>query len=561
VKRTFSWELVAFGLPILVGLVLCAVDVVRPFHPGSVGLEASYFVPGPFAVRVDRVSAGTPAALAGIRSGDELRVLDPRPAYVLRTVKDGQTVHVARVRDGATIALKAVAAPRTVFPLEWVAIRIVFLIFTAVLIAGQPRDRSVRTLALFLLSIGLMCDWWTYPPGFGVAGMVLRLASGAIGFPALVAFVLDFAHGTTPDAFARRARAALPAVAVGYAALVALKNGLLFGAGYYLAVSDAAIGACNGLFFTVAALLLARYAMHATERERQQAAWIALSFVVALTGGVTYLAAGFLVPGGAFWGDVAALAMIALPCGLAYAILRHHLLDISFAIDQAVAYSVATFALLVVFTGMDFFAKSALEKGRDQRTIANIIAAGAVLFIIKLVHTRVNHYVRLALFRRRMQRLAKLHAFAKDLRFFDEPAQLERELVSALDETLDHCGCAYYVRDGTRLVRTAGTDGTAEAIDPNDAAILRVQSTGAVARIGELRSSLRADYAFPVIVRGGLGGVVLLGTGDSLRSYAPDEIAAIQAVVTTAGDTHHVLRAYAGGREGDGYGAAGVLVK
>jgi hypothetical protein len=50
---------------------------------------------------------------------------------------------------------------------------------------------------------------------------------------------------------------------------------------------------------------------------------------------------------------------------------------------------------------------------------------------------------------------------------------------------------------------------------------------------------------FPVIVRGGLGGVVLLGTGDSLRSYAPDEIAAIQDVVTTAGDTHHVLRAYA----------------
>jgi hypothetical protein len=141
--------------------------------------------------------------------------------------------------------------------------------------------------------------------------------------------------------------------------------------------------------------------------------------------------------------------------------------------------------------------------------------------------------------------LAKLRAFAKDLRFFDAPAQLERELVHTLDETLDHCGCAYYLREGTRLVRIAGTDGSAETIDSNDAAILRVQSCGAVARVGELRSNLHADYAFPVIVRGGLGGVVLLGTGDSLRSYAPDEIAAIQDVVTTAGDTHHVLRAYA----------------
>ncbi len=421
-----------------------------------------------------------------------------------------------------------------------------FLIVTAVLIVGRPRDRSVRALALFLLSIGLMCDWWTYPPALAVAGIVLRLASGAIGFPALIAFVLDLAHGTAPDALARRARAALPAVWIGYAALVALKNGLLYGAGYYLVAADAAIGICNAAFFVVAALLLAGYALRASERERQQAAWIALSFVIALAGGVTYLVAGLVVAGGAFWGDVAALAMAVLPAGLAYAILRHRLLDISFAIDQAVAYSIATFALLVVFTGMDFFAKSKFEGDPDKRTFANIIAAGAVLFVIKIVHTRVNHYVRLALFRRRMKRLAKLRAFAKDLRFFDEPAQLERELAQALDETLDHCGCAYYVRNGTRLVRTAGTDGTAESIDLNDAAILRVQSTGAVARIGDLHSKLPAAYAFPVIVRGGLGGVVLLGTGDSLRWYAPDEVAAIQDVVTTAGDTHHVLRAYAG---------------
>ncbi|HEY6236182.1 MAG TPA: hypothetical protein VIW69_13870 [Candidatus Elarobacter sp.] len=62
-----------------------------------------------------------------------------------------------------------------------------------------------------------------------------------------------------------------------------------------------------------------------------------------------------------------------------------------------------------------------------------------------------------------------------------------------------------------------------------------MQSSGGVARIGELRSNLPAAYAFPVIVRGGRGGVVLLGNGDSLRSYA-----------------------HAGG---DDYGAAGVLVK
>ncbi|MDQ6941350.1 MAG: hypothetical protein M3169_02410 [Candidatus Eremiobacteraeota bacterium] len=543
-RRPF-WEIAAFALPLLLGLVLCAVDVVRPFGPGTVGLERSRYVPGPFVVRVESLRDGTPATRAGIRAGDELRVGAPRPAFALRTVKAGQTIGVVAAGGGAAIPLRADPAPHTVFPIEWVAIRIVVLIVTAVLIVGRPRDRSVRALALFLLSIGLMCDWWTYPPALAVAGMVLRLASGAIGFPALIAFVLDLAHGTAPDALARRARAMLPAVWIAYAALVALKNGLLYGAGYYLVAADAAIGICNAAFFVVAALLLASYALRASERERQQAAWIALSFVVALAGGVTYLVAGLVVAGGAFWGDVAALAIAVLPAGLAYAILRHRLLDISFAIDQAVAYSIATFALLVVFTGMDFLAKSKFEGDPDKRTFANIIAAGAVLFVIKIVHTRVNHYVRLALFRRRMERLAKLRAFAKDLRFFDEPAQLERELVHALDETLDHCGCAYYVRNGTRLVRIAGTDGTAESIDLNDAAILRVQSTGAVARVGELHSNLPAAYAFPVIVRGGLGGVVLLGNGDSLRSYAPDEIAAIQDVVTTAGDTHHVLRAYA----------------
>jgi hypothetical protein len=546
-KRAPVWEIAAFALPLLLGLVLCALDVVRPFGPGTVGLERSRYVPGPFVLRVESVAGRTPAARAGIRAGAVLRVDEPRPAFALRTVKAGQTIHVTDAVVGAPMALRADPAPRSLFPMEWVAIRIVFLIVTAMLVAGRARDRPlpVRSLALFLLSIGLMCDWWTYPPALAVAGMVLRLASGAIGFPALVAFVLDLARGTAPDAFARRARAALPAVWIAYAVLVALKNVPLYAAGYYFFAADVAIGICNAAFFAVAAMLLASYAMRASERERQQAAWIALSFVVALAGGVTYLIAGIVVAGGAFWGDVAALAMTVLPAGLAYAILRHQLLDISFAIDQAVAYSIATFALLVVFTGMDFFAKSTFEGDPDKRTFANIVAAGAVLFVIKIVHTRVNHYVRLALFRRRMKRLADLRAFAKDLRFFDQPSQLERELVHALDELLDHCGCAYYLREGQRLVRIAGTDGTAESIDPNDAAILRVQSSGAVARIGELRSDLPAAYAFPVIVRGGLGGVVLLGRGDSLRSYAPDEIAAIQDVVTSAGDTHHVLRAYA----------------
>ena len=244
-KRTFGWEIVAFALPVLVGLVLCAVDVMRPFGPGTVGLERSRYVPGPFALRVETVTPGTPAARNGIREGDVLRVDAPRPAFALRTVKAGQTLTVTRAADGATIPLTAVRAPRAVFPLEWAAIRIVFLIVTAVLIAGRPRDRSVRALALFLLSIGLMCDWWTYPPALAVAGIVLRLASGALGFPALVAFVLDLAHGTAPDAFARRARAALPAVWVAYPLLVALKNVPLYGAGYYLFAADVAMASAT----------------------------------------------------------------------------------------------------------------------------------------------------------------------------------------------------------------------------------------------------------------------------------------------------------------------------
>ena len=320
-QRTFGWEIVAFALPILVGLVLCAVDVMRPFGPGTVGLERSRYVPGPFALRVEKVKYESPAARTGVQPGDVLRVDAPHPAFALRTVKVGETLTVTREGDGAILQLKADPTTRAVFPLEWAAIRIVFLIFTAVLIAGRPRDRSVRALALFLLSIGLMCDWWTYPPALAVAGTVLRLTSGAIGFPALIAFVLVLARGTAPDAFTRRARAALPGMWIAYTLLVALKNLPLYAAGYYLFAADVAIGVCNAAFFLAAALLLASYAMRANERERQQAAWIALSFVVALAGGVTYLVAGIVVAGGAFWGDVAALAMVAPPCGLAYAIL------------------------------------------------------------------------------------------------------------------------------------------------------------------------------------------------------------------------------------------------
>lgn len=543
-KRSISWDVSIFALPLLCALALCVVDIVRPFAPGTVGLERVRPVPGPFAVHVDAAPTG-PARRALVHAGDVLRVNERWPAFALKTVKTGETLHVSPDGTHDVIPLTAAAAPHPLFSLEWAAIRILFLIFTAVLIFNRPRDRSVRSLCLFLLAVVLMCDWWTYPPALAVVGMVLRLGSGAIGFPALVLFVLDLARETAPDTFARRARAALPVVTAAYVLVVAAKNVLFYAGGYDLYAADIAVVAFNVAFFVVAAVLLANYAVRATERERQQAAWIALSFVVGLAGGMTYLLATIVVAGGAWWGDFAALAMIALPVGLAYSILRHRLLDISFAIDQAVAHSVATFALLVVFTGVDFFAKAQFEGKPGERTFANLLAAGAVLFIIRIVHTRVNRVVRFALFRRRVERLAKLHKFAKDLRFFDDPARLEREVVQYLDETMSRCGAAYYVRDGGRLVRVAGTDGTADTVDPNDLAILRIQSTGDVARVGEVRSNLRASYAFPVIARGVLAGVVLLGTDDSLRSYAPDEIAALQEVVCTAGDTHHVLRAYA----------------
>ncbi len=92
-RRPF-WEIAAFALPLLLGLVLCAVDVVRPFGPGTVGLERSRYVPGPFVVRVESLRDGTPATRAGIRAGNELRVDEPRPAFALLTVKAGQTIGV-----------------------------------------------------------------------------------------------------------------------------------------------------------------------------------------------------------------------------------------------------------------------------------------------------------------------------------------------------------------------------------------------------------------------------------------------------------------------------------
>ncbi len=434
--------------------------------------------------------------------------------------------------------------PHTLFAKEWTGIRVVFIVLTAVLLGARRRDRSVRALAYFLLAVGLTCDWWTYPAPLALVGRALREGSSAVGFPSLIAFALALGRGTLPETLVGRLRAILPWFTAGYALLVIAKDAATVRFNGDLRAIGVAVYALDGVIAAVVLALLVRYAVASAERERQKATWIAISFGIAIVGGMTYLGAAFR-PGGSVWGNAGALAMIALPAGIAYAILRHRLLDVSFAVDQAVAYAIATFVLLVVFTGMDWFAKERLQGPADQRSFVNLIAAGTVLFALRLVHQRVNEAVRATVFRQRTARLAALRDLSGDVRFFHDPGQLERELVNRLDAILDGCGCAQYERAGTRLVRTAGTQGTTETIDMNDIAIRRIQKTGSCLRVGEVSSNLRAAYVFPIIARGVLNGVVLLGTGDSLRYYAPDEIEAIQQVVRSAGDTHQVLQAYA----------------
>ena len=206
-----------------------------------------------------------------------------------------------------------------------------------------------------------------------------------------------------------------------------------------------------GVLLVGAGSAVARF-RSSTGNERLQMKWLALAssgLVLACTAfGVVTLASGALGtnPGGFDWlEDLAMAGVIALPVGIAIAVLKYRLYDIDRIISRSIGYAILTFLLVGVYAGVVLGIGNALD-----RTDSPVLIAGATLLVAGLfrpARRRIQVVIDRRFHRSRYDAEIALAGFTTSLRRQGDLDELRSDMVKVVSETIDPASVVVWFRE------------------------------------------------------------------------------------------------------------------
>jgi hypothetical protein len=209
------------------------------------------------------------------------------------------------------------------------------------------------------------------------------------------------------------------------------------------------------------------------------------------------------------------------PGTLAYAVLRHKLFDLGFAVNRTLVYGTVSAVLLVGIGLTEYAVKSLLPKVWTQGSV--FISAGlalGVFLIFHRIHHSVEHFIERLFFHKWQVNEAALKRFVAAAAHVEKPEALAGNFVAELGRFTGGAGAALY----TRTAEGPYASASGETIDADDPALAAMRAEQGAVVPAELGSPLDAVLALPMMHQAALAGFVLLGPKPTGEDYRPDEI-------------------------------------
>ena len=299
------------------------------------------------------------------------------------------------------------------------------------------------------------------------------------------------------------------------------------------------------VFFSLVALWFSWHRSEGTTRQRL--AWIGVCM-----GSVYSLPPVFILLGAVgiqISGDLYPIVNMSIQllayCGFAYAMLRHRLFDFGFAVNRALVFTIISTLLLLVFSFTEWSVDKLLHfEGREKNVIVDaFVALGIILSFHRIQHW-VNHKVYHTFFHHWYEAAETLrHFLDKAMHISDAPA-LQEKFILAVEEFAGAGGGAIYALDaqgGFKLTHST-LQSAPTSIDMNNDAVIDMRHTRTVVELAERGQDLPGELAFPMMARGAVIGLVLVGAKTSGRNFRPDEVALLTKSVRQFGMDLETLR-------------------
>jgi hypothetical protein len=520
--------------------------------------------------RVTSVSAGLPADRAGLRTGDafdlkavpfELRRYAIGP--LTRAPVAGTTIAIpvlAKV-DDRVVAMTSVAESISGVDKFSIVMRslgaLVFIVVGAGLVLLRP---SPMTWGFYLYTIGSnpgsdsVVDAML-PAGAYLINWSLENACIAAGYVGFLVFALRF-----PRAEVARWRAVVSRltpllfvllICIGIATVV---MPFVFGVPSALAFKTFVI--MGSLVFAVGfAALLSTYS-HVRGLDRQRIKWVIMGFGIALPSFVLAflfdVSSSITVP---YWfiGLLLCLNLL-VPVTIAYAVIHHHVIDVSFVISRAVVYTALTALLVATFGIIDFEIGQRLSS--TGLTVAiQVVVSIAFAFWLNAIHARINEFVDSTLFKRRHLAEKQLARIARALPHAQTSDGVDRMLVDEPVAALDLTSAALFRTDDSGRAVLAFHRGWPEtspsALDADDSLLLQLTADQMPLDLREVHwhrddlpvATARPLLALPVTVRRRLAAFVLYSGHRGGEALDPTEQRSIGSLAIGAAAAYDHLEA------------------
>jgi hypothetical protein len=283
--------------------------------------------------------------------------------------------------------------------------------------------------------------------------------------------------------------------------------------------------------------------------ERQRAVWTIVPlaaifcyytvFAIATSSASSYADA-------VFWGVVANLVILAAPLGLTYAALSRRLIDVGFFLNRAAVFTIVSAIVIAAFVLVEWAASEWFA--RTGRTASTIISMGVALGLglsMRYIHKYVDRFVDRVFFRKRHEDEAALRRFAHESSYITDRSILLQRAVREVKEHTNAADATILVRNGDAAFTSAAeADDARTSASENDPGILALRAWHKPVDLASLEDSvLRGEFAFPMVSRGALVGVLVCGAKRNGESYAPDESEALLALAHGVGMALDVLSA------------------
>jgi hypothetical protein len=310
--------------------------------------------------------------------------------------------------------------------------------------------------------------------------------------------------------------------------------------------------------------------VHLRSEERQRLKWV-LAGMTLFYIAFAYEQIAAQLPGGGWpttWSnagwtvDVLSGAQIVIPITVAYAVLKHRVIDVNFVMSRALVYGLVTTLVIGIFALIDWFFTKALAE-RQVAAFVEIVAALGLGFSLNAVHKFVDAIVDRVLFRRRHLAEIRLARAAAGVRHVSAASAIDDTLTEEPVDALGLTSAAVFRLSAsgtfaqTRAI--AWEAGSAMTIDANDSLVQNLQGERGIIRLRDVRrpglalpqGAATPAIAVPLFVRHTLDGFVLYGAHAGGEDFDPVEIGLLEQLAAAAAATYDHLDAEAAREEAE----------